>query len=80
MYIIKFSNAIAVGKEQKKGEQHICYKLGQLKRNGAFEILKNISEHDTLVQRMDALGNTNNAISVVGKWILHSNEKNLSID
>ena len=32
-----------------------------------------ISEHVTLVQLMDYLGNVNHAISVVGYWICDSN-------
>ena len=38
-----------------------------------FDILTNISEHVTLVQLMDSLGNVNRAIFVVGYWILDSN-------
>ena len=40
---------------------------------GSFDILKKISEHVTLVQLMDYLGNANHAISVVGYWIFESN-------
>ena len=43
-----------------------------------FNIFNNISEHVTLVQLIDSLGNANNAISVVGYWIFDSNyEKHL---
>ena len=35
--------------------------------------MTDISEHVTLVQLMDYLGNLNNAISVVGYWIFDSN-------
>ena len=40
---------------------------------GYFYILTEISEHVTLVQLMDSLGNVNHAISVVGYWIFDSN-------
>ena len=33
---------------------------------GYYDLLKDISEHGTLVQLMDSLGNANHAISVVG--------------
>ena len=40
---------------------------------GSYNILKDISEHVTLVQIIDYLGNANIAISVVGYWIFDSN-------
>ena len=43
-----------------------------------FDILKNISEHFTLVQLMESLGNVNRDISILGYWIFDSNhEKSL---
>ena len=42
---------------------------------GSYDILTDISEHVTLVQLMDYLGNVNHAISVVGYWIFESNYK-----
>ena len=42
---------------------------------GSYDILTDISEHVTLVQLMDYLGNVNHAISVVGYWIFDSNYK-----
>ena len=39
----------------------------------AFDILTDISEHVTLVQLLEYLGNVNHAISVVGCWIFSSN-------
>ena len=45
------------------------------KKKGFYDILKEISEHVTLVQLMDYLGNVNNAISVVGYWIFDYNYK-----
>ena len=41
----------------------------------SYDILEDISEHFTLVQLMDYLGNVNHAISVVGYWIFDSNYK-----
>ena len=38
-----------------------------------FDIMTAISEHVTLVQLMDYLGNLNHAISGVGYWIFESN-------
>ena len=40
---------------------------------GSYDILKDISEHVTLVQLMNSLGNVNHAISAVGYWIFDSN-------
>ena len=40
---------------------------------GSSYILTDISEHVTLVQLMDYLGNVNHVISVVGYWIFDSN-------
>ena len=40
---------------------------------GYFDILMDISEHVTLVQLMDSLGNVNRDISVVGCWIFDYN-------
>ena len=42
---------------------------------GSYDILTDISEHVTLVQLMDYLGNVNHDISVVGYWIFESNYK-----
>ena len=42
---------------------------------GYYDILTDMSEHVTLVQLMDYLGNVNHAISVVGYWIFDSNYK-----
>ena len=42
---------------------------------GSYDILTDISEHVTLFQLMDPLGNVNHVISVVGYWIFDSNYK-----
>ena len=39
----------------------------------SYDILTDISEHVTLFQLMDPLGNVNHVISVVGYWIFDSN-------
>ena len=43
---------------------------------GSYNFLIDISEHFTLVQLIDSLGNANNAISVVGYWIFDPNYEN----
>ena len=68
---IDFSNAIL--KNEKKGEQKMYYRLIKYKNKGSYDILKDISEHVTLVQLMDYLVNVNHAISVVGYWIFDTN-------
>ena len=40
---------------------------------GTFGITNNISEHVTLAQLMNLIGNTNHAVSVVGKCIFDPN-------
>ena len=42
---------------------------------GSYDILKDISEHVTLVQLMNYLGNVNHGISIVGYCIFDSNYK-----
>ena len=57
------------------------YSLRKYKKIGSYDILTEISEHFTLVQFMDFLGNVNNDISVVGYWIFDSNyEKELVLN
>ena len=46
---------------------------------GSYDILKEITEHVTLVQLMNYLGNVNHAISVVRYWIFDSNYKKLLV-
>ena len=57
-----------------KVEPKVHYSLSKYKK-GYYDILTDISEHVTLVQLMDYLGNINHAISVVGCWIFDSNCK-----
>ena len=70
---IDFANAILKNERKIKGEQIVYYSLRQYKNMGSFDILIDISEHVTLVQLMDSLGNVNNSISVVGYWIFEAN-------
>ena len=51
------------------------YSLIKYKKKGLYYILKDISEHFTLVHLMDSLVNVNRAISVVGYCIFESNYK-----
>ena len=54
------------------GEPRLYYSLSKYKKMGYYDILKNISEHVTLVQLIDSLVNVYHAISVVGYWIFDS--------
>ena len=58
---------------RKFGEQHIRYKLKKWNKLGTFDILNNFSGYLTLLQLLDSLGNVNNAVTVVVKWIFYSN-------
>ena len=51
------------------------YSLRKYKKKGSYTILTDISEHATLVQLMDSLGDANHDISVLGYWIFDSNYK-----
>ena len=47
----------------------------------SYDVMKDISDHVTLVQLMDSVVHLNNAISVVGYWIYDSNyEKQLVLN
>ena len=70
---IYFANFIL--KNEKKGKPRVYYSLRKYKDMGSYDILTDISEHDTLFQLMDYLGNVNHAISVVEYWIFDSNYK-----
>ena len=72
---IDFKNAILKNEERMKGEPKVHYSLVKYKKKGYYDILKDISEHFTLVKLMDSLGNVNHAISVFGYWIFDSNYK-----
>ena len=59
--------------QKKKGEQVLYYNLNKYKQKGSFDVLNSKSQHVTLVQLIDSLGNVNHTISVVGYWIFDSN-------
>ena len=44
-------------------------------KKGSYDILTDISKNVILVQLMYYLGNVNHAISVVGYWMIDSNDK-----
>ena len=72
---IDFENAILKNENRIKGEAKVHYILRKYKKKGSYDILTDISEHVTLVQLMDYLGNVNHSISVVGYWKFDSNYK-----
>ena len=47
-----------------------------MEEKGYFWYFENVSEHATLVQLIDSLGNVNRAVSVVCKWIFIQIDKN----
>ena len=49
--------------------------MNQWKVKGSFEILNDIRNFFTLVHFMEAVGNVNQAVSIVGNWIFDSNYK-----
>ena len=72
---IDFANAILKNGKKLKGKPRVYYSLRKYKKKGSYDIMTYISEHFTLVQLMDYLGNVNHAISVVGYCICDSNYK-----
>ena len=72
---IDFAHAIMKNERKMKGEPKVHYSLVKYNKKGSYDILKEISEHVTLFQFMDSLGNVNHAISVVGYWIFDFNYK-----
>ena len=57
------------------GEQRLNYDIRKCKTQYSFYILHDISKIFTLEQLMDSVQNVNNAVSVVGYWIIYSNNK-----
>ena len=70
---IDFANFILKNENKLEGELNLYYSLRKYKKKGSYDILTDMSEHVTLVQLMDYLGNVNSASSVVGYWIFDSN-------
>ena len=67
-------------KAWKKGTQRLEYYFNKWKKNGAFDIINDISEYITLVWMKDSRGNVNHAVSVVGDGIIDYNiEKGLTL-
>ena len=58
-----------------KGKPRVYYILRKYKNMVSYYILTYISEHVTLVNLMDYLGNVKHAIGVVEYWIFDSNYK-----
>ena len=56
-----------VDKEINKYDKRLRYNLEQWKNKSTSDIMNNISDNFKLVQLMNLLGNTNHALSVVGK-------------
>ena len=78
---IDFANTILKNEKIIKGEPKVHYSLIKYKKMVSYAILTYISEHVTLVQLMDTLGNVNSVISVLGYWIFDSNyEKSLVLN
>ena len=61
---IDFANAIDKRKKIK-GKPRVYYSPRKCKNTGSYDIMADISEHVTLVQLIDYLGNVNNYASVV---------------
>ena len=73
---IDFANTILMDETFFKGEQKVYYSMSNNKMRDYFYLLTYISEHVTLVQLMDSLGNANHYISVPGYWIFNSDYEN----
>ena len=63
---IDFANAILINEKKLKREPRVNYSLRKYKKKVSYDIMKDISEHVTLVQMLDYLVNVNPDISVVG--------------
>ena len=72
----KFQMKLCFDKARKMDGQRLRCKMEKWNKAGNFDILNNTTENVTLVQLMDPFVNVNHAVSVVGKWILYSNDKN----
>ena len=54
----------------KEGDKILCYKINKWKIRVNFDILTDISEHITLVQLMDTVGDVNYTVIIDGHFIL----------
>ena len=57
------------------GDKRLHYNIKKWKKQGSFEIIRDISENVNLVQLVDTVGNVNNSVSIVGYWIFDSKHK-----
>ena len=64
-----------IDRERNKGEQCLRYDINKWKIKGFFDIFNDISKNFSLVQLVGGNGDTNHAVSIVGKWIFDSNYK-----
>ena len=71
--IIQFSNDIMIETSVNKGEKHRCFKLLQWNKKLKSEVLNYISDHVTLVQFIDTVGNVNLAVPIDACWIFDYN-------
>ena len=69
---IDFENTIIKNKKIIKAKPRVYYSLRKYKKKGSYDILIYISEHVTLLQLTDSLGNVNNDISAIGYCIFDS--------
>ena len=76
---IDSENTILKNERTIQVEPKVYYSLNKYKNKGSYHTLTDISEHITLVQLMDSLGNVNHAISVVGYWKFDSNYKKVLV-
>ena len=67
---IDSANSVLKNQRRVESEQGLYHNTNKFKHKYYYEILNYISEHVTLLNLMDSLGNENHAISIVGYWIL----------
>ena len=73
---IGFVNAILKNEKIIKVKQRVYYSLRKYEKMGSYDILINISEHVTLVQLMDSLGNLIMLSVLLDTGYLTQNTKN----
>ena len=62
-------------KESNKRKYNLKYKIIQWETKVSFDALNDISNHVKLMQLMESIGNENQAVSIVVKWIFDSEYK-----
>ena len=58
------------------GYHRLCYYIKQWKIKGNLDIINDISEHVTLVQLMDRIGNMNHSVIIAFNCMFDSNCEN----